>query len=244
VNTCQRLDAELALYVEGDLPSGQGPRLEEHLAGCPRCRAFLHGLEASQGALRGLAAEPIPEPVFAAVRARVLARTSRGSRPAPSVRAWFLVSAAAALAALALGVTWLGRPGVRGPRDADRVLARARPEGGGRAPAPARAEAAATPAPLPPRSTVRPLGPVSGTDATPARGTPTDLTPQEADQLARAVVALARVEALSDAPDTEAEGDVGMTDLPPTPSGPVVRWTTGDPGVVIYWQLAADGGDS
>jgi hypothetical protein len=61
----------------------------------------------------------------------------------------------------------------------------------------------------------------------------TALSPEEADQLARAIVAVSRVERLSDAvlsaPDRVA-------------TAPLVRWVTDDPSVVIYWQIDSNGG--
>ena len=78
------------------------------------------------------------------------------------------------------------------------------------------------------------------------------LTPEEADQLARAVVALARIERLSDVPVTSGEParlgtDEGGGEVPPGSAGPtgtLVRWTTANPDVVIYWQLDSNGGES
>jgi anti-sigma factor RsiW len=91
----------------------------------------------------------------------------------------------------------------------------------------------------------------SGTTASPKAAPESALTPEEADQLARAVVALARIEGLSDAVEgsTEETGLATGEDEEDTPdsvaaSGTLVRWTTADPDVVIYWQLDSNGGDS
>jgi hypothetical protein len=58
------------------------------------------------------------------------------------------------------------------------------------------------------------------------------LTAAEADQLARALVAVSRIERLSDV-DRE---------LPAAPETPLVRIATDDPNVVIYWRLEPSGG--
>jgi hypothetical protein len=60
-----------------------------------------------------------------------------------------------------------------------------------------------------------------------------ELSPDDADQLARAVVAVSRIRRVTDRPrEPLAEP------LPPA----VVRLSTSDPGVVIYWQLDSKGG--
>jgi hypothetical protein len=60
-----------------------------------------------------------------------------------------------------------------------------------------------------------------------------ELSPEEADQLAQAVVAVSRIHRLSDGrPAASAE----------TPAPAMVRLETGDPDVVIYWQLDSNGG--
>jgi hypothetical protein len=60
------------------------------------------------------------------------------------------------------------------------------------------------------------------------------LSPDEADQLARAVVAVSKIASLSDLRRREEpEGEPS--------SGPFARLATDDPDVVIYWQLDAIG---
>jgi hypothetical protein len=60
-----------------------------------------------------------------------------------------------------------------------------------------------------------------------------ELTPDDAEQLARAIVAVSRIRRVTDrAPAPPAEP------FPPA----VVRLQTSDPGVVIYWQLDSSGG--
>jgi hypothetical protein len=66
-----------------------------------------------------------------------------------------------------------------------------------------------------------------------ARPVPT-LSLEDADQLAKAIVAVSRIRRLSDRPAS----------LPLAASSPValVRLETPDPSVVIYWQLDSNGG--
>jgi len=60
------------------------------------------------------------------------------------------------------------------------------------------------------------------------------LSPDDADQLARAVVAIARIERVDEAP----------IDAQPSPAAaPLMRLATADPDVVIYWQLEPSGGE-
>ena len=69
-------------------------------------------------------------------------------------------------------------------------------------------------------------GPADGPSVVPA------LSPDDADQLARAVVAIARIERVDEAP----------ADPEPSPTT-LMRLATADPDVVIYWQLEPSGGE-
>jgi anti-sigma factor RsiW len=317
MTTCERHEASLGLYVEGDLPPRDRARVERHLETCPRCRAFLRELEASQGALRSLAAEPLPEGALEAVRARVLAEAIRTRPGAPPVPTWAWASAAAVIAALAvaLGVTWTRQPSGRHQAVADLQDSpppRVRPAPPATAPGAAVSASGETAAPVPPaapasspmpgrtrlppgdtlaavRAAIAPpraaSPPPTGGGARSGEGSavrgPTEtpptstlqlarrvygsegsatserdsaLTPEEADQLARAVVAMSRIERLSDVPaaseastSAPAATDESAGEAPRGSTGPAgsfVRWTTADPDVVIYWQLDSNGGDS
>jgi hypothetical protein len=60
------------------------------------------------------------------------------------------------------------------------------------------------------------------------------LSADDADQLARAVVAIARIQRVDEAP----------ADDEPSPAlTPLMRLATADPDVVIYWQLEPNGGN-
>jgi len=122
-------ERELALWAGGDLPAAETARLEEHLAGCPECRALADGLRESQAALAALAGEPIDPEALARVRRGVLRRLEE-RRPRPAAAPWLLAAAAAlALAALALGL-WL-----QGSRPPEPAVVAARPNGASEAPA-------------------------------------------------------------------------------------------------------------
>src|SRR5260370_875118 len=71
------------------------------------------------------------------------------------------------------------------------------------------------------------------TVATVVDASKTALSPEDADQLARAVVAVSQIERVED-----------VTASSPAPSDrpPLLRLATSDPDIVIYWQLESDGG--
>jgi len=90
--SCSKWEADIALWVEGDLASDE---LERHLADCAGCRQFADEMRASQGALHSLAEAEIPS---TRVRAYVLAEIERRRRTRWT---WWAVPAAA-LASLLL----------------------------------------------------------------------------------------------------------------------------------------------
>jgi anti-sigma factor RsiW len=226
-------EGDLALYVEGDLTPEQERATESHLRGCLTCRAFLVELRASQAALHDLADEPVDDAGLASFGSRVAAATATKG---PSVvgAGWWTVAASLVVAA-AGAILWLAAPVVHAPH-APRVAALpvAAPTLHQAAPASRPAEVPVTAPegrPKRPRSTVRVPRAVSHGMDQPAP-VPT-LSPDDADQLARAVVAISRIrsveEALREAP-------------PPDPDAtPLVRLATADPNVVIYWRLEPKG---
>jgi anti-sigma factor RsiW len=240
--TCEQCERDLALAVKGDLPEREQARLNQHLRQCPRCQDFLQGLQESQRKLKDLADEPLEDAALAAVRTRVLAALHESARRPVVVPAWgWMFAASLVVAALGLAmVVWRTTP------QASRRTAGFLPS----PPAPSRASVApavpvetsgAAPTRRPPAgaaslpsrrpSTVRPAPAVSqGREPKTARVVP-ELSPDDAEQLARAVVAVSRMHRLEEpAPAGE-----------PSP-GAVVRLQTSDPGVVIYWQLDSNGG--
>src|SRR5439155_14415178 len=65
---CAAVDERLLDYLYDELPEAEEKRIEEHLAGCPRCRAEVAGYRRVRQAARALpVAEPSPD-----VRRRLL----------------------------------------------------------------------------------------------------------------------------------------------------------------------------
>jgi putative zinc finger protein len=75
--SCKSFEELIALYVEGDLDSSQARDVEGHLKFCLSCQRLLAGLEASQAAVRGLAAETLDADSFNIVRQRVMEEVQR-----------------------------------------------------------------------------------------------------------------------------------------------------------------------
>jgi hypothetical protein len=233
--TCARFENDLALYVERDLPEAAVPAVEAHLRECAQCVAFLADLRASQSLVQGLAAEPIGEEALADLRGRVIAAASS---PAPSRDHRSLPVLWAAAAAVVVGVgawVWMARGGGQELREPPVVQ-----------------EATATTEPSRPQRPTR-----LGSTAPAMRGVSHDansgrvvrarvtraavvpvLSHDDADQLARAVVAVSQVLSAHDRPpvvDPSPEREVE--------SAPLMRLASTDPNVVIYWQLEPNGGE-
>ena len=236
--TCTRYETDLALYVEHDLADADAAAVEAHLRECATCPSFLAELRASQARLKDLAAEEIDSEALAAMRLRTIVAAARARRsgPAGTVRAaWAL----AASVILALGtVVWVA---VVSRTDRPRAVAVSSPTSS----AP---RALASPAIAPPviasgsaRSTLPGPAAVSprmerahvrrGTDRPSVAPT---LSADDADQLARAVVAIARIQRVEEAAADDERS--------PAPT-PLMRLATADPDVVIYWKLDPNGGE-
>jgi putative zinc finger protein len=236
--TCTRYETDLALYVERDLPEADAAAVEAHLAECPSCPRLLAELYASQALVKDLAAEEIDPDALAAVGLRAIVAAARDRRSRPSVPWW----AAAAAIVLSLGAAiWA----VRLLREADpaRTAAVSPPPPPAAPPSRVAAPTVAPVATSSSRSTLPGLPAVSprmgpshvrrGRTSPPAAAVPT-LSPDDADQLARAVVAIARIQRVEEAPVA----------APPSPApAPLMRLATADPDVVIYWQLEPNGGE-
>ncbi len=239
--TCAQYERDLALAAEGDLPKRESAPLEQHLLQCARCPEFLQGLKESQRKLKELAAEPVDDAALAAVRTRVVAALREPARPPSVVPAWgWALAACLAIVALALAMV-LRRTTPTAPQQTTGLAPASPTASPGPPPAPVSVETprvTSTPrstggatAALSRTSTIRPARAVSqGMEPTPAVP---DLSPDDADQLARAVVAVSRIRRLRDR-------------LPGEPAGPfpstMVRLETSDPAVVIYWKLDSNGG--
>jgi len=237
--TCTRYENDLALYVEHDLADTDAAAVEAHLRECVTCPPFLAELRASQAWVKDLASEEIDSEALAAMRVRTIVAAARARRSGPpgTVRAWAL----AASVILALGTAvWVA---VVSRTDRTRAVAVSS------SPSSSAPRALATPVIAPPviasgsaRSTLPGpaavslrmehahgrRGRVDRPSVVPA------LSPDDADQLARAVVAIARIQRVE---ETAADAEPS-----PEPT-PLMRLATADPDVVIYWPLDPNGGE-
>ena len=118
---CQAFEPMLALYVEGDLPERDVPRVEEHVATCADCRDLLEDLQSSQAVLKTLGAEAVDGALLTAVRAGVLARIDCRRR---AVWPWV----AATTAALALLILLLAPSQRTAPEPRPVTIAQASPK--------------------------------------------------------------------------------------------------------------------
>lgn len=82
--SCEQFQDALSARLDGEtLPMGfDEVVLDDHVAGCATCSAFLAGATAQHRALRVRAAEPVPD-----LTSRILERLPVASRPQP-VREW------------------------------------------------------------------------------------------------------------------------------------------------------------
>lgn len=234
--TCARFEEQLALYVENDLPPVETAEVDEHLADCSACRGFLEEMRASQFLLKDLADEAIPEAALATLRARVVVSPPQGIQH----RLAWLGALAAGLAAVAIAsMVTMPRGCVAIPpaHPPERLAQTSAPSPMTVAPWGPSALPAPAPAPAPAMVLVSESRPhISATRraTAPIRAPHTGpgLSAADADQLARAVVAISRIESLTD----------GDAETPPPAPEPFVRLATSDPNVVIYWRLDPDGG--
>ncbi len=280
--TCEGFERDLALYVEGDLPVEDAALLERHLRDCAGCRAFLQSLQESQHWLKSMAADPLAEDEVGTVWHRVLAAsvlapaTGRSPRMVPTGRVYGFVAVAAALAFLIVG-TWVHRSSRRGPVPAqppvadatgalwpeERQREQAAPSPGTPSAAPGAAGLAqgASGAPTPTVAHPRSARTRAERASAPAGASlPASLTPDEADQLARAVVLISRIDRVPERLGERADGgeSLGVGGAPSSSGSPgsgerpdagepgsdaaFVKLFTADPDVVIYWQVGQNGG--
>ena len=63
-------------YLEGVLPADLHAALDEHVAGCPRCAAFIESYREAPRILREATAATLPADIEASLRAFLRARTT------------------------------------------------------------------------------------------------------------------------------------------------------------------------
>src|SRR6476660_7251469 len=104
-------EAQLALYLRGDLSGADHRSMAQHVEGCPGCQSTLQELSQSYELLVGSFDEPTPAELRA-VRSAVAARIQTRRRGA-AWRVWTL-AASAVVAAIIVLVDW--RPQTQVPR--------------------------------------------------------------------------------------------------------------------------------
>ena len=97
---CPLWEEKIALYAGGDLSASDAAPLAQHLAECVECSAFAADLSSSLDLLRSAHTESIADGHFTAVRARVLEKLARETRPWWRQRPAFVAVAAAVLIVL------------------------------------------------------------------------------------------------------------------------------------------------
>jgi anti-sigma factor RsiW len=235
--TCERYEDDLALHVEGDLDEAAAVRLEAHLAGCDRCRTFRHELRLSQSSVRALAEEPVAEDALRRVRSRVFGAIDLPSQPRTSFSpAWgWALAASVALVVVGAALAWrLSATRLPAAVETARLRPSSAPPGFLTHPPVRAVEKPALSRLAPARPTAGASSGVSRDEDQAMTAQDAQLSPDEADQLARAVVAVSEIASLSDLPRRE------QVEKGPL-SGRFARLATADPDVVIYWQLDPNG---
>jgi anti-sigma factor RsiW len=74
--TCANGVELLMEYLEGVLPAGPRLELETHVAGCPRCQAFIASYRETPGLIRNATSTTLPEEAARSLSA--LLRSLRG----------------------------------------------------------------------------------------------------------------------------------------------------------------------
>ena len=68
-------------YLEGVVPADVGSAIERHVAGCPRCIAFIASYQKVPGILREATATVLPQHVEVSLRAFLRTRRNPPSAP-------------------------------------------------------------------------------------------------------------------------------------------------------------------
>jgi hypothetical protein len=228
--TCGAFENDLALYVARDLPSGRVPAVEEHLGHCESCPGFLDDLRASQSLVHGLAEESIGEHALFEVRARVItalavsAPAARWRAGSSSTAVW---AAAAMVVVTASILVWRARAAGQDPGPSIATTEPSRPQRPTVRESTKFTVAAVSPHMDRPRVSPRRI---DRSQTVPA------LSADDADQLARAVVAVSQISSAHDRPPEPDPSAVSS-------ATPLMRVATTDPNVAIYWQLDPSGGE-
>jgi hypothetical protein len=115
---CARFAPELSAWIDGELADGLEAELQEHLAGCGRCRARVDALRAVDAGLASLPAPDLPGDLRARLQARIDAPPAETADPPPSARA-----PGRRAPARSRGGRWLGSRGLAALASAAAALA-------------------------------------------------------------------------------------------------------------------------
>lgn len=220
---CPEREEALALHVGGDLPADEARELDEHLAGCAGCRAFLAELAADRRALEAFASRTEPVQPVAEVHRRVMAEVGTRSERRRSPSTWRWAAAAALLLALGAALLLQLLPGHSSPDpgttgEEPTVLAEA-PRAGDEEPV-ARAVT-----PTSPPATHRPPPETPETPETPSEG----VAPNRPDAYEPKTVPESVIEPQPDN-DNRRAGREERPDLK-------IQLVSDDPDIVIYWLV-------
>ncbi len=113
---CERVQDLLNEYIDGELPAAAREGVEQHVAGCARCRAELRALRQAAELVRSLPRAAAPEGMAAAIKSRV-ARAA-GIRRRAALARWVgvggWVAAAATLLVVIKLASWAPEPAAPG----------------------------------------------------------------------------------------------------------------------------------
>lgn len=122
MNICEEYAALLDPYVDGELTAEEMLRVQEHLDGCPACRAYVDDALAIRAAFPGVEDTEVPEGFAEAVSAAIRA----GAAPQKRRRPWWARSLAPLAACCAVVILLARMP--LALRDGSGNLAAAAPE--------------------------------------------------------------------------------------------------------------------
>lgn len=100
MNTCENLAALLDLYVDGELDAADMLRVQEHLANCSACQAYVDDALAIRAAFPDAEQTPVPEDFADSVMAAIRADTAAKKKPAPWVKLLLPLAACCAIVLL------------------------------------------------------------------------------------------------------------------------------------------------
>jgi hypothetical protein len=234
MRACERWERDLALHASGDLAPARAARLDAHLASCVTCRERLRRYERDQATLGAFGTDPVAEDALWRVRAGVRQGLPDECSGVAPRQGGVFAAAAVGLSALAIVVAVLV---LLRPRPTPQSASRPASAGVTVEPSVSPVVEQAVPEPAPTPSARRSAAAAAAPARSPAEPEVPALSPEEADQLVRALVYVSQLDRLPTA-DEEPQEEM------PAPSARLARFETDDPNVVIYWLMESNGGSS